>query len=195
MTAVRWGSARHCSHRPTSTLRDEHARRQQAPSGTHNPSSEGFCFNVWTLTLRGFLRRCPRFVAGAAVACSLVWVAGSGPWPVGPLLAGISRVMCRPFAVSGGQLLAVTHSPPGVPADPPGNRHNRRVQSAQRLEQLPLPADPDPECGKPSAATITMGVPGRVHHQHPGHPRRGRPLRLGRHGVLGQWTPLKSGDY
>ena len=31
----------------------------------------------------------PRLVPGAAVACSVVWVAGSGPWLVGPPPAGM----------------------------------------------------------------------------------------------------------
>ena len=48
-----------------------------------------FAFNVLTLTLRGSLCLWPRSVPGTAVAYEVVWVAGSGPWLVGPLPAGI----------------------------------------------------------------------------------------------------------
>jgi hypothetical protein len=39
------------------------------------------------------------------VACSVVWVAGSRSWLVGPLLAGMSRVMCRPFCCFRGSVV------------------------------------------------------------------------------------------
>jgi hypothetical protein len=53
------------------------------PRARITPRQRGFCFNVWTLTLRGSLRRCPRFVCGAAVAGLIVCGAGAGSWPVG----------------------------------------------------------------------------------------------------------------
>lgn len=54
-----------------------------------------------------------RVVPGAAVAYSVVWVAGSGSWPVGLRLLefGVCAVLS---GCTGGQLLAVTHSWPGV---------------------------------------------------------------------------------
>jgi hypothetical protein len=47
------------------------------------PHQRGFCFNVCTLTLLGSLGRWPRALPGAAVACEVMWVAGSGSWLVG----------------------------------------------------------------------------------------------------------------
>jgi len=48
-------------------------------------------------------------VPGAAIACEVVWVAGSEPWLVGPPQLE-SRVCAVLSGCSGGQLLAVTHS-------------------------------------------------------------------------------------
>jgi hypothetical protein len=70
------------------------------------PPQRGFCFNVWTLTLRESFCQWPRSVPSASVAYEVVWVAGSGSWLVGPPPAGmwghtglLSGLLRRPWLV------------------------------------------------------------------------------------------------